>query len=67
MLYGVISLLLFAFMLSAPAHAQFFSPDACPPGFRWGWDQRCHPAAFRPNNQFVKPHRSVEPRLFHDR
>jgi hypothetical protein len=67
MLYRVISLLIFAFMLNAPASAQLFSPYACPPGFRWGWDQHCHPAALRPEHRFVEPHRLVEPRLFHRR
>jgi hypothetical protein len=65
--YGVVSLMLFAFMLSAPANAQLFSPDACPPGFRWGWDLHCHPAAYHPNHRLVAPHRVVEPRLFPQR
>jgi hypothetical protein len=67
MLRGVIALVLFAFTLSAPASAQLFSPYACPPGFRWGWDQHCHPAAFHPEHRSVEPHRFVEPRLFHQR
>lgn len=63
MRYAVMSLLLLVFMPGAPANAQLFSPYACPPGFRWGWDLHCHPAAFHPEHQWGAPHRFEEPRL----
>jgi len=60
--YRAISLTLFAFMLSAPANAQLFTPNACPPGFRWGWDLHCHPAAYHPKYRFIAPHRATSRR-----
>lgn len=44
MLYCLILLMLGALLM--PASAQLFSPYACPPGFRVGFDSRCHPAVF---------------------
>lgn len=46
MLYRLILIILAAFVLSVPASAQLFSSYACPPGFRAGFDFRCHPAVF---------------------
>jgi len=65
--YGVISLMLFALMLSAPANAQLFTPDACPSGFRWGWDLHCHPAAYRPHYGLIVPRRLGESRVSRQR
>ncbi len=46
MLSRLLLLMLAAFVLSVPTSAQLFSPYACPPGFRAGFDGRCHPAVF---------------------
>jgi hypothetical protein len=56
MLYRLILLILASFVLSVSASAQLFSPYACPPGFRVGFDGRCYPAVLHQRPYVKRTH-----------